>query len=128
MALINIYNGNPTAGATDGVAVSSGNYNNPVSFTLNAANAEAAVQTLAIRCNSGYQTSGNTTLADEGDTLDRVKFGLTASGPWTDKLVLLDTITDVNKLIYVKASSSAEELPQLDRSVSIKVTATVVAV
>ncbi len=128
MALINIYNGNPTAGATDGVAVSSGNYNNPVSFTLNAANAETAVQTLAIRCNSGYQTSGNTTLADEGDTLDRVKFGLTASGPWTDKLVLLDTITDVNKLIYVKASSSADELPQLDRSVSIKVTATVVSV
>lgn len=129
MALINLYKGNPTAGGTDGTAVSmAGNFSSPVQFTLDASQNESAIQKLAVRCNSGYKTSGVTTISDNNDTADRLKLSFSDSGGWADTLTINDSIGAANVIFYVKASSSSNELPQLDRGTSLKVTAVIEAV
>ena len=74
-AYINLYTGNPTAAGTDGTAVSTGDTEaSPVSVTLNASNAETAIIKCALRCESGYKTSGNTVITFTGSS--------TPSGRW----------------------------------------------
>ena len=69
MAYINVYNNNPTTGGTDGNAVSqNGAQTNPVSVTLDASISQSDTVKLALRCDSGYQTVGNTTIAASGTT------------------------------------------------------------
>ena len=67
MAYINLYNGNPTAGLADGTLVSTaGAQTNPVAFTLDASQSESATAKLALRCESGYHTTGNTVISFVG--------------------------------------------------------------
>lgn len=129
MALINLYKGNPTAGGTDGTAVSmAGNFSSPISFTLDASQNESAVEKLAVRCNAGYKTTGVTTISDNNDTADRLKLSLTENGTWADTLTINSSIGAANVIFYAKATSSSSELPQLDRGASLKVTAVIEAV
>lgn len=128
MALIGIYKSNPTEGGTDGTAVSAaGNFSSPISFTLDASQSEVAVQKLAIRCNSGYKTSGTTTISDNNDTADRLKLSFSENSGWADTLTINESISSINKVFYIKATSSSSELPTLDRSASLKVTCVIEA-
>ena len=128
MALINIFKNNPTVGLTDGASISAaGDFSAPIQFSLDAASNESAVQKLAIRTNSGYRVNGNTTITDINDSNDRIKLSLTENGTWSDTLTI-GGVSDVNTVFYIKASSASTELPTLDRSASLKVTAIIEAV
>ena len=126
-AYLNIYNNNPTAGRTDGTAVStSGDYSAPISFDLDASKSETKTQILAIRTESGYYAESGTTISDVDDSSDFWKLSLDNS-TWSDTIVFSDTITATNTLFYIKASSESTETPQTDRSVSFNVTAIIKA-
>ena len=124
---LNIYNNNPTAGSTDGSAVSTGDNSNPITFNLDAAVSETKVQTLAIRTESGYFAESGTSISDSNDSSDCWKLSLDNS-TWSDTIVFSDTITATNTLFYVKASSYTSENPTTDRSVSFNVSAKISAV
>lgn len=128
MALINIYQGAVTAGGTNGTQVStSGSYSTPIVFELDASQNESKTVALAIRTDSGYTTTGTVTIADYGDTNDRLKFCWTQNGTFTDSITTTNAITSVNTLFYCKASSDSSESPKTDRSASIHVSAKIVA-
>lgn len=127
MALINIYQGAVTAGGTNGTQVStSGSYSTPIVFELDASQNESKVVALAIRTDSGYTTTGTVTIADYGDTNDRLKLSWTQNGTFTDSITTTNAITDVNTLFYCKASSDSSESPTSDRSASLHVTAKII--
>ena len=128
-AYINIYKNNPTAGGTDGTAVSTdGAYTSPVTVTLDAAQSESKKVKLAIRCETGYNTAGNTVISDNGDTNDRWKLCLTENGTYTDSITISSTIDDTNTIFYAQASSASTETPATDRTVSLRVATTILAV
>lgn len=120
---INLYTNNPTAGATDGTAISTdGTYTAPFTVTLDASTNESKIIPLGIRTESGYIVASDTTISDSGDTNDRWKFSLTSDTGWADSITLAsDTVTSLNTIFYVKASSDSSESPQSDRSVSFQV-------
>lgn len=122
--LVNIYQGNVTAGGTDGTKVSTdGTYTAPVDVELDASQNESKIIPLAVRANSGYKTTGTVTISDQGDTNDRWKLCWTQNGTFTDSITTDDEITAVNKLFYAKASSASTELPATDRTASLRVVA-----
>lgn len=128
-AYINIYKNNPTAGGTDGTAVSTdGAYSSPVTVTLDASQSESKKVKLAIRCETGYNTAGNTVISDNGDTNDRWKLCLTENGTYTDSITIPSTIDDTNTIFYAQASSASTETPATDRTVSLRVATTILAV
>lgn len=132
MALVDvlkIYKDNPTANATDGTAVSTdASYLSPVAVELDASKNETKTIKLAIRADSGYKTTTGTTLCDSGDTYERWSFSLTENGTYADTITFGNEIGSVNTIFWAQASSSSLENPILDRSVSLKVNATVNAV
>lgn len=128
-AYINVYKGNPTAGGTDGTAVSTGGtYTEPITVALNASEAETKKVRLAIRCETGYTTVGDTTISDSGDTNDRWKLCLTENGTYTDSITITSAIDTTNTIFWAQASSATTENPGTDRSVSLAVSATITAV
>ena len=128
-AYINVYKNNPTVGGTDGTAVSTGGtYTDPITVSLNASSSESKKIKLAIRCESGYETTGNTVISDSGDTNDRWKLCLTENGTYTDSITISSVIDATNTIFWAQASSASTETPSTDRSVSLQVTATITAV
>ena len=124
---INLYMNNPTAGATDGTAVSTaGTFLAPISFTLDASENESKTVKLAVRTEAGYIASG-VSIADQNDTNDRLKLCLTENGTFAD-FVSIGSVSAVNTIFYARASSADTENPQVDRSASFKVTAVIASV
>ena len=145
--LLKLYNGTVSKGKTDGNEVFAGN---PVEFSLNAAKNEEKCCKVALRCQAGYRTYGDTTVtayhyngetqsyeavggdvakwafaADEGftsaeDALKKAK--------WSNVLKIAEVIGDTNQVFWVKAGSSAAEVPQNDSDESIHVEAVLEAV
>lgn len=126
---INLYKNNPTAGATDGTAVSTdGAFTEPFSFTLDASQNESQTLQAAIRTESGYQTTGDTIIQDNNDTNNRLTLCWTANGTFADTISTANSISSVNTIFFIKATSADTENPQTDRSASIKVRTKIVAV
>lgn len=126
---INLYKNNPTAGATDGTAVSTdGTFTEPFSFTLDASQNESQTLQAAIRTGSGYQTTGDTIIQDNNDTNNRLTLCWTADGTFADTISTANSISSVNTIFFIKATSADTENPQTDRSASIKVRTKIVAV
>ena len=126
---INVYTNNPTAGGTDGTAVSTdGAFTAPISFSLDASRNESQTLPLAIRTQTGYKTMGTTVIQDQNDSSDRLKLCWTANGTFTDSISTTDEITATNKMFYARASSSDTETPKTDRSISLKVTCVIASV
>ena len=124
---INLYMNNPTAGTTDGTAVSTeGTFLAPISFTLDASENESKTVKLAVRTEAGYIASG-VSIADQNDTNDRLKLCLTENGTFTDS-ISIGSVSAVNTVFYAKASSADTENPQTDRTASFKVTAVIASV
>ena len=122
MAVLGIYTGNPTAGGVDGTAVSAGGtYTSPVHFDLNALANPVQVQKLAIRTETGYSTTGTTTISDSGDTGDRLKLCWTENGEYADSISTAAPISNTNVVFYAKAQCSLSEYSRLDRSASFVV-------
>ena len=123
---MNLYMGNPTAGGTDGTIVSlDGSQTSPVMFTLDATEEESGTQVLALRCEEGYRTEGDTEISFTGTTA--YKWGVSLDGSYYDDSITIETsIGTGNTLFYVRAESSYDENPGNDSSVFIKVTAKIV--
>ena len=124
---INVYKNNPTAGATDGTAVSmNGDLTAPISFKLDASENEEKTLPLAIRTETGYVAT-EVTIADQNDTNDRLKLCLTENGTFTDS-ISIGSVSAVNTVFYAKASSADTENPQTDRTASFKVSGVIASV
>ena len=124
---INVYKNNPTAGATDGTAVSQGGtFLSPIDFTLDASENESKTVKLGIRTESGYVASG-LSIADQNDTNDRLKLCLTENGTFADTLSI-GSVSAVNTIFYARASSADTENPQTDRTASFKVSGVIASV
>lgn len=135
MAYIHLYKDNPTAGGTDGVQVSEGTELNPVTVgPLNGTTGEeSAPIKLALRCEAGYQTYGNTTVTPVGTNADKWALAPDATGSpgtwcaWGSGLTITDVIGATNYIIWAKARAVAGEVPQNDISVDLQIGATIVA-
>ena len=126
-AYINLYTNNPTAGATDGTAVSTGgDFTAPISFKLDASENEEKTLPLAIRTETGYVAT-EVTIADQNDTNDRLKLCLTENGTFADS-ISIGSVSAVNTIFYAKASSADTENPQTDRTASFKVSGVIASV
>ena len=124
---INIYKDNPTAGGTDGTAVSMGDsYASAILIQLNAEINEIKTIPLAIRTESGY-LARNVTISDLNDSEDRFKLCKTEDGDFADEITF-EEITSTNTIFYLKASSVNTEQPQTDRSVKLRFTGVLVTV
>lgn len=127
-AFINVYKNNPTEGAIDGTAVSTDAENTaPIEFNLDASQNAEGVVTLAIRTESGYVTTGTTTISDQNDTNDRLKLSLDGT-TFSDTITIATSIGSVNTIFYAQAGSSSTENPQTDRSANFRVNAVIATV
>lgn len=125
---INVYKNNPTAGALDGTAVSTGDFSSPIEFVLDATQDDAQILKLAVRTESGYKTTGDVTISDQNDLNDRLKLCWTRNGTFADSISTSDEITAANKLFYARAEASTNEHPQTDRSAKFKIDCVIAAV
>ena len=119
---INIYKGNPTAGATDGTAASTdGAYTSPISMTLNVASSQAQSIKLAIRCEAGCKTQGDTVITATGSSANRWQFSTTENGTYDYTLTISSEITATNTVFYARVIKEPGESLNIDRSVCINV-------
>ena len=135
---INIYTGNPTAGAKDGILVSSdGSYSSPIEGILNKGQLETKTMKLAIRAEEGYTTAGNLTRIYTGNATDTdyayqsfsaLKLGWTENGEFKAVIETNETINSTNKIFYAQFSMSSDEMPMVDKSMKIAVAASLVEV
>lgn len=126
---INIYTDSPTAGGTDGTAISTdGASTNPLTVELDATTNESKIVTCAVRCEAGYKTKTDTTISFSGETKNKWGICATQDGTYADSLTITDTIEQKNILFYVKASSSIDEDPANDTSVTIKLATKIAAI
>ena len=145
--LLKLYNGTVTKGKTDGSEVYSGN---PVEFALNAAKNEEKCCKVALRCEKGYRTYGDTTVtayhynaetkAYEATGGDVAKWAFAADegftsaeeamkkAKWGNVLTIGEVIGETNLVFWVKAGSSSAEAPQNDTDESVHVEAVIEAV
>ena len=125
---INAYMNNPTAGGTDGTAISTdGTQTAPLVLTLDASQNETKKVKLGIRCEPGYTTNGNTVIQDNNDTDDRWKFSLMENGTYDDAITIASAIGSVNTIFWAQASSSSLETPQRDTSVTMRISTVIEA-
>ncbi len=117
---VNIYKDNPTAGGTDGTAVSTGGtYTAPIRCSLDAAVGESKIVTLAIRTESGY-AADNVSITASG-TNSRWTLSKTNDTPWAGaSTITFDSISAANSLFYAKATSSSLESPQAEHSIKFQ--------
>ena len=126
---LKFYMNNPTAGATDGTAISTDDTQlNPLTVNLDASTNETKKVKLAARTDAGYVTTTDATINAYNDTNSRWKFSLTEDGTYSDQIVLSSGIGSVNSIFYAQVSSDSLESPQRDTSVKIKGKAKISAV
>ena len=124
---LNLYQGNPTAGGTDGTAVSTDNsFTAPINFELDAAINETKQTKCAIRTEQGYAAT-NVTIQVVNDTNARFKLCKTANGTYADSITF-DSVSAANSIFYVKATSADTDRPQSNRKVKLRHTGGIRAV
>lgn len=134
-AYINLYTGNPTAGGTDGTAVSTGDTEtSPVSVTLDATTAETKIVKCALRCEAGYKTSGDTKITFTGTSTAKWQVAsdnnyadatAAAAATFMSSLTIPTAIDATNTIVWLKALSSADESPANDTGTDLQVDCTV---
>lgn len=127
---INIYADNPTKNAQDGMRISVENsHTSPLSVSLEASSSETKYIKCAIRTEKGYKSTA-TSLSCVGLTRDKWKLALDNDydeeniktlGEFKDSIVINDIVTDKNTIFWAKVSSSVDEKPKKDITVSILV-------
>ena len=144
---LKVYTGSVTSGAKDGTEISSEHtMTKPLTTTLDSSKAEAKCIKCAIRCDTGFETSGTTTLGfmywngsayvatggaidkfqiaqDDGYTNDNVA----GNASWSSSIDIANKIGDTNVLFWIKISSTQGETPAKDDTIALTVKGTVVA-
>jgi len=129
---IHIYQGAVTAGGTNGTQVSEGTNLAPVSVgPLNATDNEVSDPVkLAVRCDEGFITSGNTIISLTGETAD--KWALAPDnagqagtfGAYGAALTITAPVGDTNTIFWAKARATEDEPdPTNDRKVKFNTAA-----
>ncbi len=144
---IGLYGNTPTEGLTDGTLISEDmTQTSPLSVTLNATENEAVAMKVALRCEVGYKTRGNTVVSfkywdgsayqDTGGNISKWKVAPDAGfnsetaltqAAWADTLTITDVIDSTNHCFLVKAEATSDEKPKTDRTVSIHISGIVEA-
>jgi len=145
---IKLYGGTVTSGGTDGTAISENMLQtSPLKTSLNAKNAEAKAVKVALRCEDGFQTSGDVSVSawrydgtkyvNTGGNIDKFRFAkdnnyadaatALANATWVTELTIDDVIDDTNYIFWVKIMSETTQTPQKDTSVSVHITGVVEA-
>lgn len=136
MALIHIYKGTVTSGLTDGTLVSEGTEATPIqpaSYLDASINQESEAIKLAIRCDSGYKTLGDITIAPIGTSYTKWALAPDNNGvagtfeSYGATLTISSEIGDSNTIFWVKAKATSDESPVNDTTVDIRVTADIIA-
>jgi hypothetical protein len=131
MAYYHVYQGSVTEGGTNGTQVSEDTESSPISVTLNATNNEESSSiTLAIRCETGYNTTGNTSITPTGTSASKwcLSNDGTNWGTYGSALTISSTIGTTNTLFYAKAKAVDTETPVNDTTVNLVCSATIQAV
>lgn len=116
----NIYGGNPTAGAVDGMIISTDDTElSPLAVNLDASANENKTIKLAIRTTAGYEADSGTIITAEGVTASMWSFCATENGTFGDSLTMATALDSVNTIFYAKASSSSLESPGKDNKTNI---------
>lgn len=133
MAYIHVYQGTVTTGGVDGNLVSEGGTGtSPISVTLNATNNQVSSPIkLAIRCDTGYVTSGNTTITPTGTS--STKWALAPDnggvagtfGSYGAALTVSSVINATNTIFWAEAKATSDEIPNNDSSTELVVSATI---
>lgn len=127
---IKLYTNNPTRGRTDGTLVSESSQLYPVGVIVNTNEANYTIVKAALRCDTGFRSTGDTEIAFEGrtgamwqaaDDDGYISSENAEQATFTNPLIIDKTIGDTNHLIWLKVSSDGEEEAQVDTSVSIHV-------
>lgn len=129
MAGFAIYMNNPTVNLQDGTKISSdGSGTLPLTVTLNATKNEEQIVKCAIRCDDGY-TATDMNISFVGDSADKWRaaedndYGSVEVASqmcdWQSEITLA-SVGSLNKIFWVKASSSSDEKPSNDKSVTIE--------
>lgn len=137
-AYINLYMNNPTAGSTDGTAISTDNAENaPLTAVLDASQDESKIMKCAVRCESGYEANAGVRILASGETQRKWTFALdnnyadaeaAASAFYAPEITFPDAIGTTNTIFWAKAASSSDESPGNDISVNIQCRATIAPV
>jgi len=130
---LHLYQGSPTVGLTDGVAVSEGTHLSPVTTAyLNASNPDTGVaQKLALRCDAGYLTNGSTLVTLPGANATDWQLAPDNAGApgvwqgWGASLTIAASIGATNTILWAQARSQLADVPQSDITVAINFAANV---
>jgi len=128
--------GSPTAGGTNGTQVSEGTGTTPITTgNLNAStNEEGAAIKLALRCDTGYNTYGNTTVTPTGTSASKWALANDNSGSagtfgaYGAALTISSIINTTNTIFWAKAKATSDETPSNDTTVDLVVNTTIQAV
>ena len=119
---INLYGDSPTDGRTDGTLISlDDDTSSPIDVTVNASKEETKKVKLALRCEEGYHTNGDTTLWFTGANADRWSLSLTENGTYSSTLIISDAIGDKNVIFWAAGHGVSGELPDIDTTSKLKV-------
>ena len=133
---LHIYMNNPTAGGTDGTEISSNNNTLPLTIILDSSIAETKVAKCAVRCDTGYEIEGDTTIYFEGTNAS--KWTAAPDDNYSDSdaavtnaafasVIILADVSTTNKIFWVRATSVINEDPVNDRTVKLVAEGLVVA-
>lgn len=123
---INLYVDNPTAGRTDGTLMSLGDDgSSPLSVTVNASKNERKIIPVALRCQTGYKTDGDTTVWVRGANADKYSLCKTEDGSYGSALVIDELIDDTNYIFYLSVVGTNGELPDIDMTCKLMVNTTI---
>ena len=144
---LKIYSGTVTNGQKDGVEISSEHtMTNPISAVLDSSKAESKCVKCAIRCDSGFETNGTTTLSftywngseyiTSGGAIDKFQIATDNSyteenvkdnATWNSSIEITDKIEDKNIVFWIKINSEQNEAPAKDDTVALTIKGTVIA-
>ena len=135
MAHIHLFMNNPTAGGTDGTEISSKDNTLPLTVILDASEAEEKAVKVAVRCDTGFEVEGNTSIYFEGT--NAAKWYVAEDNSFTSDTALtlalwestltIANVANTNIVFWVKATSATTENPQNDRTVKLVAEGLVVA-
>ena len=135
MAHIHLYMNNPTSGGTDGTEISSNDNTLPLTVILDASEAEEKAVKVAVRCDTGFEVEGNTSIYFEGT--NAAKWYVAEDNSFTSDTALtlalwestltIANVANTNIVFWVKATSATTENPQNDRTVKLVAEGLVVA-
>lgn len=125
---IRLYIENPMAGGTNGKEISESTQEFPLNVVVNTGEANHTIVKAALRCDTGYRTTGPTEITFSGATAARWQIAdddnfaneeMAELATFSDHLEIEDTIGDTNHIVWLKISATASEEAQVDTSVKI---------